>query len=83
MPKSLVVDPQQVRKAGKLKSREIPLNSYRPDVAKERARYGDAALRTALQHMLLIREFETALNTSTRGRRTSRSARSRLPWVSA
>ncbi len=62
MPKSIVVDPQQVRKAGKLKSREIPLNAYRPDIARERARYGDASLRTAFLHMLLIREFETALN---------------------
>jgi 2-oxoisovalerate dehydrogenase E1 component len=62
MPKSIVVSPEQVRKAGKLKSREIPLNAYKPDIAGERARYGDDTLRGALLHMMLIREFETALN---------------------
>jgi 2-oxoisovalerate dehydrogenase E1 component len=62
MPKSIVIDPAQVRKAGKLRSREIALNAYKPDVERERRKYGDEALRTVLRHMLLIREFETALN---------------------
>jgi len=62
MPKSIVIDPAHVRRAGKLKSRDIPLNAFKADIARDRKKYGDAALRSALQHMLLIREFETALN---------------------
>ena len=62
MPKSIVVDPKTVRKKSQLKTPAIPLNAYQPDLEKEKKRYGEESLRQALLHMLIIREFETALN---------------------
>jgi 2-oxoisovalerate dehydrogenase E1 component len=62
MPKSLVIDPKAARKAAVLQSRDIPLNQYRSDAEKEKSRYGKEALNRVYLHMLMIREFETALN---------------------
>ena len=62
MPKSIVVDPKDVRKQGKLKIKEIPLNQYKPDFEKEEKRFGKKGLKQMYWHMLLIREFETMLD---------------------
>jgi 2-oxoisovalerate dehydrogenase E1 component len=62
MPKSLLVDPDEVRRPGHLTSPEIPLNQYEPDWAAERARYGDEGLVGILHDMIVVREFETMLN---------------------
>lgn len=62
MPKSVVVDPNRVRRVGVLKTPEIPLNQYVPDVQVEIARYGRDGLKRVYHDMLVIREFETMLD---------------------
>lgn len=62
MPKSILIDPADVRKAGILKLRDIPLNQYKPDFSREVKKYGSGGLRRILMDMLIIREFEYALN---------------------
>ena len=62
MPKSQLIDPKDVRKASKLKFKDIPINQYKGDWAKEVKRWGEDRLKAAYYHMLLIREFETVLD---------------------
>ncbi len=62
MPKSLLINPSDVRASGVLTSPEIPLNAYVPDPAAEAARYGAANLVRMYRDMLIIREFETMLD---------------------
>ena len=63
MPKSIVVDPRDVRAPGTLSFTEIPLNAYASDPKKEAKRYGREALVGMYRDMVAIREFETMLNT--------------------
>jgi 2-oxoisovalerate dehydrogenase E1 component len=63
MPKSIVVDPREARKPGKLTLCDIPLNTYAADVKKEAEKYGRETLIRAYRDMVVIREFETMLNT--------------------
>ena len=62
MPKSIVVDPKKVRKPGEIDLRSIPLNSYKPDPQKELKKFGKKRLRKIYADMVLIREFESMLN---------------------
>ncbi len=62
MPKSIVIKPEDVRKSDTLKIKSIPLNSYKPDIEKERKKYGDKTLVRIFETMLTIRTFETMLN---------------------
>ncbi len=63
MPKSIIVDPSQVRKPGKLEIAGIPINSYKPDYKSELSRFGgEAGLKRLWIDMVYIREFETMLN---------------------
>ena len=62
MPKSMVISPDEVRRPGSLAIDPIPLNRYRPDIAAERDRWGDAALVGAYRDMVLIRRFERMLD---------------------
>ena len=62
MPKSLNVNPVEVRKPGTITVPPIPVNSYTPDLAAARERYGDPGLVAMLHDMLAIREFESMLN---------------------
>jgi 2-oxoisovalerate dehydrogenase E1 component len=62
MPKSILIDPKDVRKKGILTINSIPLNQYTPDIKKELELYGKDKLQTILYHMMIIREFETMLN---------------------
>ena len=62
MPKSIVVDPQEVRKAQKLKIKDIPVNQYKSNFKKELKTFGKEGLKQIYVDMLLIREFETMLN---------------------
>lgn len=62
MPKSIIVDPAGLRKPGFLKIADIPLNQYRRDFSSERKRYGDTVLLRMWADMVVIREFETMLN---------------------
>jgi 2-oxoisovalerate dehydrogenase E1 component len=63
MPKSILVDPADVRKASTLKIADIPVNSYRPDFTKELKQFGADGLKRIWLDMVYIREFETMLNT--------------------
>ncbi len=63
MPKSIVVDPRETRKQGKIALCEIPLNLYTPDIKKETETYGKETLVGVYRDMAVIREFETMLNT--------------------
>ncbi|MCP4395999.1 MAG: dehydrogenase [bacterium] len=62
MPKSIVVDPKEVRKAQKLKIRDIPINQYKANFKKELKTFGKDGLRQIYVDMLFIREFESMLN---------------------
>jgi 2-oxoisovalerate dehydrogenase E1 component len=62
MPKSLVVDPKEVRRSAVLESKDIPLNQYESNPKEEVRKHGKKTLTRLLRDMLLIREFETALN---------------------
>ena len=61
MPKSQIVEPSEERKAGSLSFAEIHLNQYRRDLASEKESYGADALVGMYEDMLLIREFESML----------------------
>lgn len=63
MPKAITINPSEVRKEGILHIKDIYLNSYKSDIEKEKERFGEKRLITVLYDMLIIREFETMLNT--------------------
>ncbi len=62
MPKSIVVEPQHVRKPGLVEIGKVPLNRYKPDPKKEEQKYGVETLQRVYHDMLVIREFESMLN---------------------
>lgn len=62
MPKTLIVDPKDVRKPQNLEIDPIPVNQYRPNPKGEIKRYGKDRLIRAFYDMQMIREFETMLN---------------------
>jgi 2-oxoisovalerate dehydrogenase E1 component len=62
MPRSIVVDPNKVRKAGQIEIPPIPVNQYAPDPKKEERKFGKKRLAKMYQDMAVIREFETMLN---------------------
>jgi len=62
MPKSILVDPKEVRKPQILKINDIPVNQYRSDYKKEEALYGRERLVRVFYDMAVIREFESMLN---------------------
>ncbi len=62
MPKSLTIDPAEARKRSVIHAPEIPVNAYESDAAAEAAIYSRAELVDIYHDMLLIREFETALD---------------------
>ncbi|MDR0388448.1 MAG: dehydrogenase, partial [Spirochaetaceae bacterium] len=63
MPKSIFIDPKEVRKPGMLKIADIPLNQYKSDCAVELKTYGAERLIRVLYDMMTIREFENMMNT--------------------
>ena len=62
MPKSLVIDPKDVRKRDVLTFKDIPINRYTPDFAMETATLGKNRLIAIYYDMAVIREFESMLN---------------------
>ncbi|MCW5953818.1 MAG: dehydrogenase, partial [Propionibacteriaceae bacterium] len=63
MPKSLVVDPTEVRASGTaITSPGLPVNQYRRDFSAEIDHYGGDELTAMLRDMIVIREFESMLN---------------------
>ena len=62
MPKSLFVDPAQIRAPGKISFQDIPVNAYGKTVAEERGRYSDDDLIRIYRDITILREFESMLN---------------------
>ena len=62
MPKSILVNPRDVRKPEILKIRDIPVNQYEPDIKKEVILYGKDRLKRIWYDMAVIRAFENMLN---------------------
>lgn len=61
MTKSLIVDPSEVRKPSMLTFPEIPVNQYKLKFAEEKKRYGADGLINMLHDMVVVREFESML----------------------
>ncbi|MBI9106736.1 MAG: dehydrogenase [Spirochaetales bacterium] len=62
MPKSIEINPVEIRRQGIIKVNDIAANSYKPDFKKELKTYGRDGLLGAYYDMLMIREFETMLD---------------------
>ena len=62
MPREQVISPKEIRKAGEITFKPVPVMQYQPDYKKEVEQYGEARLKKIYYDMLLIREFETMLN---------------------
>ncbi|MBE6996374.1 MAG: dehydrogenase [Ruminococcaceae bacterium] len=64
MPKSLFVDPAEVRASGKVTFNEIPVNQYNKTIAEELSsgRFTKEDLIRIFRDMTVLREFETMLN---------------------
>ena len=64
MPKSLYVDPSQVRAPGKVTFNEIPVNQYNKTIKQElkSGKYTKEDLVRIFRDMTVLREFETMLN---------------------
>lgn len=62
MPKSIFIDPAEIRKPGVLKFNDIQLNSYQKGVAEELNNFTKDEFIRILRDMKIIREFETMLN---------------------
>ena len=62
MPKSILIDPAEMRQRGVLQAPAIPLNDYLPDPQAEAQAYGRANLVHIYRDMVYIREFETILD---------------------
>ncbi len=62
MPKSLTINPSEVREKSVVKSQEIPVNSYVSDPKRERKKHGVKKLVRIYRDMVYIREFETMLD---------------------
>ena len=62
MSKQLAVSPESVRKPGKLKTPDIPVNVYQKAVKDEKNNYSKEEFLNIYRDMCYIREFETMLN---------------------
>ena len=62
MPKTMFVDPANVRKPGKIDIPSIPVNQYKSDYKAEASRFGADGLVALWTDMVRIREFETMLS---------------------
>ncbi|MEO1442834.1 MAG: thiamine pyrophosphate-dependent enzyme, partial [Chloroflexota bacterium] len=62
MPKSITINPAEVRQPSVISAPQIPVNRYQSDSAAEAKRYGSDALVNMYHDMLMIREFETVLD---------------------
>ena len=61
MPKSLTIDPQEVRRNSLIQAPDIPVNAYRSDPLTEASLYTRSELVNIYHDMVVIREFETVL----------------------
>lgn len=63
MTKKLQILPQEIRKKGVLKFEDIKLNAYQKSVKDEKANFTKDEFLRIYRDMLIIRNFETMLNT--------------------
>jgi 2-oxoisovalerate dehydrogenase E1 component len=61
MPKSILIEPQEVLASGNIRFTEIPMNAYRLTLAEELEVFSAAGLLNIWRDMCAIREFETIL----------------------
>ena len=61
MPKSILIEPQEVLSSGTIHFSDIPVNAYQRTMAEELKVYSVADLLHIWQDMCAIREFETIL----------------------
>lgn len=62
MPKEIYIDPNAFKARSSLSAPSIPVHAYEANIEGERASFGDATLLRLLRDMMIIREFETMLN---------------------
>jgi len=62
MPKSIFIDPAEVRAKSKITFGEIPVNAYDVSLTEEKKRFKKGDFLRIYRDMYLIREFETMLN---------------------
>ncbi len=62
MPKSQLLDPKVLRTKGEIIFGSIPVNQYSKSIEEEGKNYSNQDFVRILQHMVIIREFETMLN---------------------
>lgn len=61
MPKSLFIDPREVRKARKITFKEIPVNQYDKSLEDEKENFSTEDFLRIYRDMLVIREFESMI----------------------
>jgi len=61
MPKSQVINPNEVRASGYLKFNDIPVNQYNKDIKEEKSNFSNEDFLRIYRDMAIIREFETLL----------------------
>jgi 2-oxoisovalerate dehydrogenase E1 component len=62
MAQQISVDPKKIREPQVIKLKDIPVNQYKQDIKDEIKKFGKDGLKQAYYDMLIIREFETMLN---------------------
>jgi 2-oxoisovalerate dehydrogenase E1 component len=62
MPKSLFINPAEVRKSGYVEFQPIPVNQYSKTITEEKENFTDDDFLRIYRDMVVIREFETMLN---------------------
>jgi 2-oxoisovalerate dehydrogenase E1 component len=62
MPKSLFINPIEIRKTGALSFGKIPLNQYSKSIAEEKKNFSNDDLLRIFRDMVIIREFESMIN---------------------
>jgi len=61
MPKCQFIDPNEIRKSGKITFKDIPVNSYNKTIEEEKANFSAEDFLRIYRDMSIIREFETML----------------------
>jgi len=62
MPKKQFINPDEVRRAGKITFGSIPVNQYNRSIKEEKQNFSNDDFIRIFRDMVIIREFETMLN---------------------
>lgn len=62
MPKTQFIDPNEIRKSGWIRFRDIPVNQYNKSIEEEKSNFSTDDFLRIYKDMVIIREFETMLN---------------------